>query len=132
MPVHLPAGRLFVYGTLRCGGVYHAMLSGARFEGYGRTAAGYTLVDLGPYPAMVAGGHGTVAGEIYRVCPRMLAAVDQLEAHPRLYVRRPIRLADGSVAQAYLASGDWFRAGRRVRGGDYRRRLMQGPRAPRR
>lgn len=112
--------RVFVYGTLLRGERYHDLLSGARLVAEARTPPGFRLVDLGEYPALVRGGHGSVVGEVYEVDDATLAALDRLEDHPRLYRRTPIVLAgEGAAAEAYLldaeraaglpviASGSW-------------------------
>lgn len=113
--------RIFVYGTLLAGEANHGELRGARRCGAGRTAARYTLYDLGGYPGLVAGGTTAIVGEIYDVDAATLARLDLLEEHPTLYVRAPIALADGGDAETYLyprarvgeappiASGDWKR-----------------------
>lgn len=94
--------RLFVYGTLQSGCVNHALLAGARLLGPAVTAPGFALVDLGPYPGMVRRGPAAVAGELYRVTPLVLAAVDRFEGHPWLFRRARVPLADGRPALAYL------------------------------
>ena len=42
--------RLFVYGTLMQGEANHGELAGAPFWGSARTADGFELWNLGPYP----------------------------------------------------------------------------------
>lgn len=119
---------LFVYGSLLRGEDNHHVMRGARLVGAARTAARYTLVDLGPYPAMVGGGATAVAGELYDVPDDLLAALDAFEGHPDEYVRSAVDLAGAPPgldparplrAEAYLlpapraagfppvASGDW-------------------------
>lgn len=114
---------LFVYGSLLRGEENHAVIRGARFVAGARTAARYTLVDLGPYPALVRGGATAIAGELYVVGAELLAALDAFEGHPDHYVRSAIELAIGghghTGADAYVlpahravgfprvASGDW-------------------------
>ena len=70
---------LFVYGTLMRQQRNHRYLDGARFLGPVRTAADYTLVLLGSFPALREDGISSVAGELYSVGPSILAALDQLE-----------------------------------------------------
>ncbi|MFI5399902.1 MAG: gamma-glutamylcyclotransferase [SAR324 cluster bacterium] len=110
---------VFVYGSLLQGGVNHGLLREATLIGPGHTLPAYRLVDLGPYPGMVAPGTTAVAGEVYRVPERLLAELDRLEEHPETYVRSTVRLSDGREAVAYLlrprhaagrsevANGDW-------------------------
>jgi gamma-glutamylcyclotransferase (GGCT)/AIG2-like uncharacterized protein YtfP len=110
---------VFVYGSLLKGLSNDGLLAEAEFLAAGATQAAYRLVDLGPYPGMVAGGATAVVGEVYRVPQRLLGALDELEDHPHVYVRTAISLADGREVLAYLlrphlaegrpevASGDW-------------------------
>lgn len=93
---------VFVYGSLLQGEANHRLLAEAAYRGTGRTAPAYRLVDLGPYPGLIAGGRVAVKGEVYRVHPRTLAVLDALEDHPQVYVRTAIRLDDGREALAYL------------------------------
>ncbi|MEZ4299723.1 MAG: gamma-glutamylcyclotransferase family protein, partial [Polyangiaceae bacterium] len=67
---------LFVYGSLLRGEDNHAVLAGARFVATARTAPRYTLVDLGPYPALVPGGETEVSGELFEVGPALLTELD--------------------------------------------------------
>jgi gamma-glutamylaminecyclotransferase len=110
--------RIFVYGTLRRGERAHRLLAAARFAGEALTAPRYALVDLGPYPALVASGDQSVRGELYDVDEPTLARLDAYEGSPELYARVPIELADGGTAESYvmpraaaplIASGDWKR-----------------------
>lgn len=94
--------RLFVYGTLQRGCENHPLLAGARFLGPARTEPGFALVDLGPYPGMIRRGSASVAGELYRVTPAVLDALDRFEGHPLLFRRARVPLADGPPAFAYL------------------------------
>lgn len=120
---------MFVYGTLLAGEPNHALLSRARHAGAARTRPEFELVDLGAFPAMVAGGATAVVGEVYEVDAGTLAALDRLEGHPEFYRREPVDLEGGERALTYLldaaqaagapriASGDWraHRAARRAR-----------------
>jgi gamma-glutamylcyclotransferase (GGCT)/AIG2-like uncharacterized protein YtfP len=108
---------VFVYGTLMQGERYHDLLATSPRVASARTAAGFQLHDLGPYPAMVR-GHAQVFGELYHVSDEVLAALDELEDHPTLYRRETIALDEGGEAHAYvylgaldgaavIGSGDW-------------------------
>lgn len=114
---------VFVYGTLLRGEPNHRLLVGARFAGDARTTPRHRLVDLGAFPAMVDGGDTSVAGELYEVDAATLAALDRLEGHPRFYERRPVALADGRVALAYLLAGDTVADHPIITSGDWRKRL---------
>jgi gamma-glutamylaminecyclotransferase len=110
---------VFVYGSLMRGERYHHLLGGVVCLRSIATPPRYELVDLGPYPAMVAGGATAVSGELYRVDGTVLAALDELEGHPGIYRRTTIELADGTQADTYLMP---LAAGPRIGSGDWRRR----------
>jgi gamma-glutamylcyclotransferase (GGCT)/AIG2-like uncharacterized protein YtfP len=115
------------------------VLEGAEFLGACTTAPIYELVDIGPYPALVDPEHpdgfgDAVRGELYLVDAETLLECDRIEGHPNYYVRKPIALANGERAEAYLLplrsvgygsadrgvripSGDW-RAHRRKKDGE--------------
>lgn len=117
--------RLFVYGTLMRGEVNEAHLGDARCLGPAFTAPAYMLVWHGPYPALVeAPASGRVRGELYEVSPARLAALDAFEDVPTLYHRRPVVLADGTRATAYVLPPARARGGV-IPSGDWR--LAQGP-----
>lgn len=96
--------RIFVYGSLMSGECNHGRLAGARFVGAVRTAPGYVLYDLGPFPALARGGNKRATGELYEVDDAIRTALDLLEGHPRFYCRTLIKLADGGFAEAYMLS----------------------------
>jgi gamma-glutamylaminecyclotransferase len=96
--------RVFVYGTLLRGEVNHHLLSDARFLGLHRTEPRFTLLVLGAYPGLVAGGDTAVFGEVYGVDAAGLRRLDRLEDYPRLYGRQLIATAHGS-AWVYLFRG---------------------------
>jgi gamma-glutamylcyclotransferase (GGCT)/AIG2-like uncharacterized protein YtfP len=97
----------------------HGQLHGARLLGPARTEPRYTLVSLGPYPALLEGGATSVAGEIYEVDDELLAALDRFEGVPTLYRRTLVQLVGGKSAHGYvlaraapsrypvIESGDW-------------------------
>jgi gamma-glutamylaminecyclotransferase len=126
--------KLFVYGTLLSGERNHHRLQSARLLGVCRTEPGYTLVSLGPYPALREGGTTSVTGEVYDVADGIVPAIDRFEGHPHLYRRKIIRLVDGADVNAYvlspghgeereiLESGDWRREVDRTRRGKARPR----------
>jgi gamma-glutamylcyclotransferase (GGCT)/AIG2-like uncharacterized protein YtfP len=113
---------LFVYGTLLSGEASHARLNGARALGPATTPPEYDLFDLGPYPALVAGGATAVAGELFELPAAMLAAIDVYEEVPILFKRTRIAIEDGRVAEAYVLERDQVRGRRRIRSGDWRKR----------
>ncbi len=119
---------VFVYGTLLQGEVNHDLLATARFVAEARTEPCFELFDLGPFPAMNAGGQTAVLGEVYAVDDATLARLDRLEGHPSFYQRMQIRLDGGQEVQTYLMdrarmhgrvlipSGDWCAHRTRARG----------------
>lgn len=112
--------RLFVYGSFQRGAPAHRLLHPARFLGTARTEASFQMVDLGAYPAMIAGGRQVIEGELYKVDGALLERLDRYEEHPFLYTRSPIRLAGGEEAFSYLLSPGHARGKRRLPGGRWR------------
>ena len=101
--------RVFVYGTLMTGQANHRVLvelDAVRLGG-ARTIACRTLVDLGPYPALLPASperdadRGSVAGELFEVAEAALEVLDVFEGCPDLYVRERIAL-EGSDAWTYV------------------------------
>jgi gamma-glutamylaminecyclotransferase len=111
--------KLFVYGTLRRGQPGHALLRGAPLLGSARTAAAFTLIDMGEYPALLEGGHSAIIGELYEVDAALLVELDVYEDVPDLYLRVEREVAGERVfvyvlrpehgdGRAVIASGDWL------------------------
>ena len=123
-PAPLRRYTLFVYGTLLRGETSHTLLKDAASLGPATTAATFDLFDLGAYPALVFGGTTAVAGEVYELEVRQLAAVDVHEEVPRLFKRERIELADGRNVEAYVLDRDQVRGRRRIRSGDWRTRFQ--------
>jgi gamma-glutamylaminecyclotransferase len=115
--------RLFVYGTLLSGEPGHARLQGAGGLGAARTEPIFQLVDLGPYPALVADGSTAIVGELYLVDTRLIVELDVFEQVPVLFRRVRIPLDDGSQAEAYAMDVDQVRGRRRLHQGDWRKRF---------
>jgi gamma-glutamylcyclotransferase (GGCT)/AIG2-like uncharacterized protein YtfP len=118
---------LFVYGTLLPGEPGHSLLDGARALGPAKTAPAFDLVDLGPYPALVAGGRTSVVGELFEVSAATLAAIDVHEEHPVLFKRIAIPLEGGAQAHAYTLEPHQTTGRRRIRSGDWRARFRPAP-----
>ena len=111
---------LFVYGTLRRGGSHHRLLGDAGLLGTWVSGPHYRVLDMGPYPALVM-GDAPVVGEVYRIGPDMLPALDAYEGCPGDYHRARAETPFGA-AWVYL----WDRpppAVPSVRGGDWLRHL---------
>lgn len=69
---------VFVYGTLRRGGSNAFRMDGAEFVGRGRAEG--KLYAISWYPGLVLGRNsGWVTGEVYRVSPEQLRALDEFE-----------------------------------------------------
>ena len=86
---------LFVYGTLKAGCSNHRHLADQKFVGTARTVPGYTLYELGGYPAIAphVGDREGVAGEVWAVSDEALRWLDEFEGvHEGLYRREPIPL----------------------------------------
>lgn len=113
---------LFVYGTLMRGQPAHGLLRGARLLlGHATTPPGFTLYDLGPYPAAVLGqGHGRVHGELYAIPPTLLRRLDAYECCPREFQRITIPTLRGR-AWIYVYPAPPLR-GHPLRYGSWRRR----------
>lgn len=73
--------QLFVYGTVRRGGVraMNDLFPGAKFVGGGEVSG--RLYDLGEYPGLQLGGSGSrVVGEVYEIDDEALGKLDDIEA----------------------------------------------------
>jgi gamma-glutamylcyclotransferase (GGCT)/AIG2-like uncharacterized protein YtfP len=71
---------VFVYGTLKRGGVNHAWIEAQQFVAEARTVPAYRMYDLGGYPGMVRSADGiSIQGEIWNVDEAGLAQLDVLE-----------------------------------------------------
>jgi len=121
--------RLFVYGTLLSGEREHALLEGAELIGAVRTAPSYTLVDLGPYAALVERGTVSVTGELYRIDRKMRFRLDVKREVPVLFQRIFVALEDGTRAETYAMKDEQVRGKRRLADGDWRQRFAPRPRA---
>ncbi len=117
--------RVFVYGSLLSGERNHGVLSRARLVGEARTEPNFSLHDLGSYPAMVAGGIHSIAGEVYEVDDATLARLDHLEGHPRYYCREAIALVDDGKVETYLLPSQQVKGAPLVASGDWRKQRKE-------
>lgn len=124
------ATRVFVYGSLMAGERIHSTLADAEFDGVVRTARGFRMHDLGPYPAIVREGDGRVTGEVYLASPETVAALDRIEGHPNYYRREQIQLANGATAYAYIMKTERVAEKPVVADGDWKRQLRRREDAP--
>ena len=118
---------MFVYGTLRAGGSNDIRRFAPAPELVGEASLRGVLYDLGAYPGMVLGGPSDVRGEVYRIAPRLEAALDRLESvaddDSGEYVKREVDVALGGRSlrclvyeihstriegRPVIASGDWL------------------------
>jgi gamma-glutamylcyclotransferase (GGCT)/AIG2-like uncharacterized protein YtfP len=110
---------LFVYGTLRTGGVNSSFLDGMRmvqvasisgFELYRNPDDGYIFI---------VEGHGTIIGEVYEVNSETLTHLDEFEECPEVYIRKAIKLGDitawvyvfsnpPNASSVRISNGDWI------------------------
>lgn len=120
--------RLFVYSSLLAGERDHAQLQGAKFLGAVRTTPAYTLVELGPYAALVAGGAVSVLGELYLIDKKLRFVLDVNKQYPALFHRIEVALEDGSSAEAYAMRDEQVRGKRRIKHGSWRDRFAPRPR----
>ncbi|MEM8965584.1 MAG: gamma-glutamylcyclotransferase family protein [Bacteroidota bacterium] len=110
---------IFVYGTLRRGGMYAHYLSDSELVAEKYRLSGYALYDYQQwYPYMIAQAGSSVVGDVYRVSEAALPALHELEGvGEQLY--RFVYLAeyqfytylkfDENVKDlAYVEGGDWL------------------------
>jgi gamma-glutamylcyclotransferase (GGCT)/AIG2-like uncharacterized protein YtfP len=119
--------RLFVYGSFLSGERDHSLIGGAERIAATRTEPSYTLVDLGPYAALIERGAVAVSGEVYLIDRKLRFELDVARECPILFQRVLVRLEDGSAAEAYAMREDQVRGKRRLAHGDWRRRFAPRP-----
>lgn len=110
--------RVFVYGSLRRGQMYHRLVAQVRELGTHITEPIFTMLDLGPYPGVLTGGDTAIVGEVLALDKQTLLRIDALEDCPHSYQRISIDTRFGSAwmyiyAQArgnepIVVSGDWL------------------------
>lgn len=114
---------IFVYGTLRQGGLraMPGLFPGAKF--IGRAAVAGSLYDMGEYPGLLLDASGSpVIGEVYEIDDEILSELDRIEASS-LYGRRQVEATVGdervlcwiyvgasqsSPQGILIPSGDWI------------------------
>ncbi len=128
---------VFVYGTLMRGEANHHILVevGAQSLGDALTVAPRQLVDLGPYPALLAADaardpHASrVAGELYEVDEAAFVVLDRFEDCPDVYVRERIMLEHAGVQSTswtYVLTGEAPSHATLIAGGRYAARRGAG------
>lgn len=114
---------LFVYGTLKRGGVRNGVIAAQKYLGEVRTVPRYALVDLGSYPGLVHAEDGQhVHGELYEVDTALIATLDAVEGAPSLFALADVELEgrdrlarsyfyqQGAAGRPRVASGRWQNA----------------------
>lgn len=99
--------RVFIYGTLKRGGINHFYMHGQRFVSEASTVAGFRLFDLGGYPGMVRDDAGiSIEGELWDVDDKALEKLDELEdVEGGEYALEPVDLLpphEGESVRSYL------------------------------
>ena len=95
---------VFVYGTLLRGQANHSHLAYCVFVGEAVTIDCFALyIDALPM-AFQYDPVSPIHGELYRVSPARLAALDRLEGHPHMYRRSrvSVRVKEGPTVDAWL------------------------------
>lgn len=124
---------VFVYGTLRRGGSNAFRMDGA--EWVGPATVGGALYRISWYPGLVLDDEGRVTGEVYRVGPELLRALDEfeglaageIEGSEYRRVKVEALLGEGEELEAWvyewkgafdederIQSGDWLAADSRT------------------
>ena len=102
--------RTFVYGTLKRGRGNHAVVADLVAGVEPATVPGFTLLDLGAFPAAIPCEGGWVRGEVLAFrdgdAERALGRLDRLEGHPTLYRREVVETTDGEAVWTYIWQGD--------------------------
>ena len=102
---------VFVYGTLMRGGANHRVMTRlcARYVVSARTSKSRTLVDLGPYPALLPSDEArdalapNVHGEVFAIDDAAFPLLDEFEGCPSLYTRERIALvSDAGELEAWV------------------------------
>lgn len=92
---------VFVYGTLRTGEAnFDRFLASSARLGEARTAAHFTMLDMGGFPGLVPGAT-SIVGEVFLVNDETLARLDRLEGHPTFYRRELLELESGPRLTAF-------------------------------
>ena len=98
---------VFVYGSLKKGLGNHGIMKNinAEFVGYDTIHGQFTMVSWGGFPAVChdssVDGAVPVYGQLFRIPPEGLAALDALENHPRWY-RREKLATDYNETRAWI------------------------------
>ena len=94
--------KVFVYGTLKRGGVLHNSLKDCKYLGVDKIE-NFTMFELGWYPAVVPtlDSRESIYGEVYEIDDKILSELDAIEGKGTLYDRVKINTRFG-VAMMYV------------------------------
>jgi gamma-glutamylcyclotransferase (GGCT)/AIG2-like uncharacterized protein YtfP len=94
---------LFVYGTLRRGGVNEITISHARAVFVGAASVRGRLHDMGGYPAVILDdAAGGIAGEVFEIDDAILAALDRFEAADDYHREQIEVLLNGTASRSWI------------------------------
>ena len=106
--------KIFVYGTLKKGFGNNRILDNETFVGRD-TITGWNMIDLGPFPAIVAGTKHII-GEVWEV--NSLQELDLLEGFPSFYDRVQVDtihgnawvyvMDDNTMNDTIIETGEWI------------------------
>ncbi len=110
---------IFVYGTLRRGGMYDNYLNGSELIIEKYILEGYALYDYQQwYPYMVLQANSSVVGDIYRVSESILPNLHELEGIDEqlfrfVYLEKQqcytyLKYDDDLTGMKYIEGGDWL------------------------
>ena len=93
---------LLIYGTFMRRQPGHGNLEGADYLESVETAPRYRLWEVdGRWPALIEDDDGVaIAAELYEISPEQLEQLAEVE--PAGWVRSPVELSDGRVAEAFV------------------------------
>lgn len=94
---------LFVYGTLRCGGINEITISHPSVVLVGASSVRGRLHDMGGYPAVILDdAAGGIAGEVFAIDDATLAALDRFEAADDYHRERIDVLINGTASRCWI------------------------------
>ena len=107
--------QLFVYGTLRKGGISHHLLKGAKVLAEEVWLKGYTLYSAGWYPLAVQEINAKIVGDVVAVPEQSWPALDAYEgdAYERVFLEPEgfwlYRYKGLTAGLPVVAGGDWLK-----------------------
>lgn len=106
--------QLFVYGTLRKGGISHYLLEGAPLLAEGVCLEGYALYNAGWYPLAVVDSASRILGDVVQVPASLWSALDAYEGegYERVYLEEVgvwlYRFLGQPDEKTRIPGGDWL------------------------